>query len=274
MQAMGRPLPEGKNRIFQQRMNTYMRLLQQLAQRYWSAETEVVRAYFRKPRRKGRHIRWLKAQAFKEYSAIKPLLTALMKLHPYIDRGEDRHQYEELIEKLADETKHARLIMDLLEEITGRKVTPKDLLWLPEDKRLAEIRAQYSKTYAGLLHGSENPTSREIRRKDEDLERAAITLTEGGGGALYQVCSRINGGKIERKIAAVFKVIYHDEMKHKDAGGQALPKLIRTRKDCERAVEIIRSVSGQRLRMRNEQFGFALSKRQIRKMLAKLDRSI
>ncbi len=27
--------------------------------------------------------------------------------------------------------------------------------------------------------------------ENEELERAAITLTEGGGGALYQVCGRL-----------------------------------------------------------------------------------
>jgi rubrerythrin len=247
-----------------------IRPLQRLARRYWAAEAEVVRAYFRRSRRSARHIRWLKAQAFKEYSAIKPLLAALIKLYPYIDRGEDRHQYEELIEKLADETKHARLIMDLLEDITGKKVTPKDLLWLPEDKKLAKIRARYSKTYAGLLHGSENPTTSDLRRKDEDLERAAITLTEGGGGALYQVCRNINGGKFERKIATVFKLIYRDEMKHKDAGSHALPKLIQNRSDYERASKIIRTVLGQRLRMRNEQLGFPLTKRRMQRMLAHL----
>jgi hypothetical protein len=252
----------------------YSASLERLAQRYWAAEADVVRAYFKKPRSKKRHLSWLRAQAFKEHSAIKPLLEALVKLYPYMNQGEDRHQYEELIEKLADETKHARLIMDLIEEVTGKKVTPKDLLWLPEDKKLAKVRGRYSKTYAGLLHGSEKPTTSEIRRKDEDLERATITLTEGGGGALYQVCRHINGSKLERKIAAAFKVIYRDEMKHKNAGSHALPKLIHDGSDYERAAKIIRTVLAQRLRMRNEQFGFPLAKRRMQKILAMLDRSI
>lgn len=255
-------------------MNPFIPSLKKLAKHYWSAEAEVVRAFFKGQRNKESHIRWLKAQAFKEYSAIKPLLRALMKLHPYIDKEMDRHQYEELGEKLADETKHARLIMDLLEEMSGRKITPKALLWLPEDRRLAKIRARYSKTYAGLLHGSENPTAKEIRRRDEELERAAITLTEGGGGALYQVCRKINGGKVEREIAAVFNEIYLDEMKHKNAGARALQRLIKNRKDYERAAHIIRSVSGQRLRMRNEQFGFPLSESKVRKMEVKLARQL
>lgn len=255
-------------------MNLFVRSLEKLARRYRSLEAEVVWAFLRKRRDKESHIRWLKAQAFKEYSAIKPLVAALMKLHPYIDKEVDRHQYEELGEKLADETKHARLIMDLLEEISDKKITPKDLLWLAEDKRLARIRARYSRTYAGFLHGSESPTLREIKRKDEELERAAITLTEGGGGALYQVCRKMNGGKIERKIAAVFNEIYLDEMRHKNAGAQALQRLIKTKRDYERAARIIRSVSGQRLRMRNEQFGYPISRRTVQKIRAELARSL
>ena len=247
-------------------MNPYVRSLEKLAGKYRSAEAEVVRAFFRKPRAKSDHVNWLKAQAYKEYSAIKPLLGALTRLLPHLDKGVDRHQYEELGEKLAEEMKHARLIMDLLEEIIGRKITPKDLPWLLEDKRLARIRARYSRTYAGLLHGSEAITSRGILRKDEDIERAALTLTEGGGGALYQVCSRLKGTVIERKIASVFQEIYLDEVRHRNAGARELAKYLRTRKEFKRAEEIVQRVLGQRLRMRNEQFGFPLSDRRIQDM--------
>ena len=230
-------------------MKAYVRSLQKLAKRYRIAEAEVVRAYFKKPRAKKDHLRWLKAQAFKEFSAIKPLLGLLTRLYPYLDKGMDRHEYEKFGEKLAEETKHARLIMDLLEKISGRKLTLKELPWLPEDKRLARIRARYSKTYAGPLHGSEAVTVREIRRKDEEIERAAITFTEGGGGALYEVCAKLKNGKVEREIASVFKDIHFDEVKHKNAGGRILAKLVRTEKEYECVAEVIRRVSGQRLRM-------------------------
>ncbi len=244
-------------------MNPYMRSLQSLAERFRDAEAMVVRAYFAKPRQKKEHIRWLKAQAFKEHSAVKPLLQTLAKTYPYLDKGMDRHQYEELAEKLAEEIKHARLIMDLLEELTGTRITPKGLLSLSEDKRLAEIRRRYSKTYSALLHGSRNIKVKEIRRRDEELERAAITLTEGGGGALYQVCSRLKTGRFERKIAAAFKEIYLDEVNHKNAGARDLAGLITTEDDYERARKIVQQISSQRLRMRNEQFGFPLSAEDI-----------
>lgn len=253
-------------------MNPIAASLEKLAGRYWAAEAEIVRAYFRVRRRRADHSRWLRAQAFKEYSAIKPLLTTLTRLYPRLDKGVDRHLYEEFGDKLADETRHARLIMDLLEHIEGRRITPRDLLWLPEDKKLAKIRSRYSEAYAGLLHGSALPTSKEIRRRDEDLERAAITLTEGGGGALYEVCRKVKGGEIERRIASVFNKIYRDEMRHKNSGARALQRLLRTRRDYERAARIVRDVLGQRLRMRNEQFGFPLSGARLRRLQADLGR--
>ncbi len=247
-------------------MTRYLTTLTQLARNYAAAERAVIAAFFNKPRKRTEHFRWLRAQAFKEYSAIKPIFTALAKLYPEIDRGIDRHDYEELTEKLADETKHARLVMDLVEDLSGKKVTFEDLLWLPEDKRLAKIRARYSPSYATLLHGSGKISTREIRRQDESLERAAITLTEGGGGALYQVCSKLKKSGTEGKIAKVFHEILLDEVGHKDSGGRALSPLVKTPAAFARAAKIICEVSGQRLRMRNEQFGFPLSNSELAAM--------
>ena len=104
-------------------MINYVKRLTKLARAYRAAEAAIVSAFFAKPRKRLDHLRWLRAQAFKEYSAIKPIFSALAKLYPEVDREIDRHQFEELTEKLADETKHARLVMDLLEDLTGKRVT-------------------------------------------------------------------------------------------------------------------------------------------------------
>ncbi len=241
-------------------MTTYIKRLTRLAKAYATAEAEVIAAFFKRPHTPTDHLRWLKAQGFKEFSAIKPIIDALTALYPKIDRGTSRHDYAELTEKLADETKHARLVMDLIQEISGKPTTPRDLTWLPEDRKLARVRARYSQSYATLLHGSGKVNSREIKRRDEDLERAAITLTEGGGGALYLVCSKLKKRGIEAKIAQAFDEILRDEVGHKDSGGRALGGQIENDADCQRAAEIISAVCGQRLRMRNEQFDFPLSK--------------
>jgi hypothetical protein len=244
-------------------VNHYLKQLRKLARAYRAAEVAVIAAFFHKPRKKRDHLRWLSAQAYKEYSAIKPIFTTLAKLYPEVDRSVNRREFAELTEKLADETKHARLIMDLLEEVRGKKTTFADLLWLPEDKRLARVRGRYSRSYATLLHGAGSIQSKEIRRKDEALERAAITLTEGGGGALYLICSKLKTGGFEGKIARAFKEILADETQHQDAGGRSLSGLIASRAAFLRAARIISEVSTQRLRMRNEQFGFPLSAGQL-----------
>jgi hypothetical protein len=244
-------------------VNRYIKELGKLARAYRTAEVAVITAFFKKARKKRDHLRWLSAQAYKEYSAIKPIFSALAKLYPEIDRGVDRHDFEELTEKLADETKHARLVMDLLQEASGKKITSRDLLWLAEDKKLAKIRGRYSRSYATLLHGTGAIKSKEIRRGDEALERAAITLTEGGGGALYVVCSKLKPRGFEGKIARAFKEILGDETEHKDAGGRSLDRLITSEAAFVRAARIITEISSQRLRMRNEQFGFPLSEAEL-----------
>jgi hypothetical protein len=242
----------------------YVDALHRLADRYRRAEMEIVRAYFAKPRSRREHVRWLKAQGYKEHAAIRPLLEILAAYHSRLDDGVDRHDFEEIAEKLAEETKHARLVMDLIEAIGGRTVKPRDLLWLPQDKKLARVRARYSKTYAALLHGSKTPSGNEMWRKDEELERAAVTLTEGGGGALYAVCVALDKGASEKKIAAAFKAIHADEKEHKNSGARRLVQLLRSREDYARAAEIVCEVSAQRLRMRNEQFGFPLAAAELR----------
>lgn len=254
-------------------MNDYAKRLVRLARGYRDAEAHIVDVFFKRPRSSSDHLRWLKAQAFKEYSAIKPIFTALAKLYPEIDRGIDRHDFEELTEKLADETRHARLVMDLLEEISGRTVTSADLLWLPQDRKLAKIRAQYSRSYATLLHGDGPIKAKEIRRQDEQLERAAITLTEGGGGALYRVCSNLKKQGIEGRIARVFREILRDELEHKDSGARTLGSLVKNDAAFERAAEIISAVSRQRLRMRNEQFGHPLSDNDLQALERRAQRS-
>jgi hypothetical protein len=115
-----------------------------------------------------------------------------------------------------------------------------------------------------LLHGQGAIKASEIRRKDEELERAAITVTEGGGGALYDVCSGLRQTGIEAKIARVFREILQDELAHKDTGVRALASLLGTERAFKRAARIVGEICRQRLRMRNEQFGFPMSEDQIR----------
>ena len=61
----------------------------------------------------------------------------------------------------------------------------------------------------------------------------------------------------------MFHEILLDEVGHKDTGARALAELIRDEESFQRAAKIICEVSGQRLRMRNEQFGFPLKQAEL-----------
>jgi len=237
----------------------YARRLKNLAQSCRAAEVRIIHAYFTQPRSKSDHLRWLRAQAFKEYAAIRPTFTALAKLYPKVDRGVDRHDFEGLTEKLADETKHARLVMDLLEELSGTRVAFADLLSLPQDRKLAEIKAKYLKNRTAFSPRSKKIRPNRAATRRHQIEHAALALTEGGGRALYKVCSKLKRPGIEQHIVRVFKEILLHKAGHKVPRERPLASLVTAEASFRCAANVICEVSDQRLRMRNEQFGFPLT---------------
>jgi len=239
--------------------SNYIRRLNALARAYRAAEVRIINAYFARSRSKSDHLHWLRAQAFKEYAAIRPTFAALAQLYPKVDRGVDRHVFEGLTEKLADETKHARLVMDLLEEISGKRVAFAQLLWLPQDRKLARIRAKYSIDQAALAPGSKKTTPSRSQKQRREITRAAVALTEGGGRALYKAASKLKKQGIEEQIVRAFREILLHKATRKARGDRSLASVITDEASFQRAAKIICEVSNQRLRMRNEQFGFPLT---------------
>jgi len=110
---------------------------------------------------------------------------------------------------------------------------------LSQDRKLQELRAAF-------------------RAQGGELERTAVAFTEGGGGAMFQVLSQLEGGELERKIAAVFKIIAQEEIPHGPMEIHALAHHAKSEEDWERARTIVQVISRQRLLMRNEMFGFPL----------------
>ena len=70
-----------------------------------------------------------------------------------------------------------------------------------------------------------------------------------------------------------FREILRDELAHKDTGVRALASLLGTDRASKRAARIVGEISSQRLRMRNEQFGFPLSEDQMRILEQRAQRS-
>jgi hypothetical protein len=73
----------------------------------------------------------------------------------------------------------------------------------------------------------------------------------------------LRGGRFEEEVAAAFGVIYGDELGHMQSGARRLAEVAQTPTDWVRAKHIVRLVSSQRVRMRNDMFGWPLSARRL-----------
>src|SRR5262245_44008350 len=120
-----------------------MSALLELAAPFWAGEAEIVRTYLDRPRAIDLDLRWLKAQAFKETRHLRMLPQSVQD--EYWESGTVRHHPHgpEAAAKLAEEMKHFRLIAGLIEHLTGARVEMTDLLELPEETKLQDLRQPY-----------------------------------------------------------------------------------------------------------------------------------
>jgi hypothetical protein len=211
---------------------------------YWAGEAEVVRTYFHRPRTQTQDLFWLRAQAYKEARPFRDLPKE--RQEEFLHTGTVRTSLHgpDTVQRIAQETGHFRLLADLIADCFGVTVNLTDEVLLPQDRKLQELRAAF-------------------RAQGGKLEQAAVAFTEGGGGAMFQVLSHIEGGELEHKIAAVFTVIAREEIPHGPMEIHALARHADSEKDWKRARTVVRIISRQRLLMRNEMFGFPLDSARI-----------
>ena len=227
---------------------------------FWAGEAEVVQVYFSRARTVADHLHWLRAQAYKEArlwrdaggAGRSPGRAPRRRRHDCAappdpggdgappSRGPDEPRF-------AQEMHHFTLLADLIRDVGGGAITPSDVVALPQDRRLQQLRAN-------------------IRCQGGALERAAVDFTEGGGGAMYWALSRFTGDAFAQRVAAVFAVIYGDEIEHGPAQLAVIARHAENADDWERAKDIVSRLSSQRLRMRNEMFGHPLSPARLRQI--------
>jgi hypothetical protein len=147
---------------------------------------------------------------------------------------------ERAAEILAEEMKHFGLLAGLIQGLTGKEVVPDELHGLEEDRTLQALRA-------------------DLRKRGGELERAAVTFTEGGGGSMYAVLEGLDGSDFDRDVAAAFREIHTDEVIHGPMQIHRIAEHARKAEDWERCTQIAVSICRQRLQMRNEMFGRPLS---------------
>lgn len=214
---------------------------------YWAGEAEVVQTYFSRPRTRDQDLFWLKAQAYKEARPFRDLPKNLQEEFLQTGVVQNHPDGAEAAQRMAQETRHFWLLADLIKDFFGVTVALTDAMPLPEDRKLQELRA-VSRTQGG------------------GLERAAVAFTEGGGGAMFEVLSRLDGGEFERKIASVFRIIADEEIPHGPLEIHSIARHARSESDWQRARAIVRDLSRQRLLMRNEMFGYPLNPARLREI--------
>src|SRR5579862_3882543 len=227
-----------------------------IASPYWAGEYEVVSTFFSQPRSKEEHIRWLRAQAWKEFwgtldgSAGSIPWKGLQRLNNLYDQRADpkaRHDFLHVAQEMYEEFHHYLALSDILEELEGRTVPPEELESLPEDQKLTQLRAR-------------------IAREEGELGAFVNKFTEGGGSSMYRAGMLIEGGALEQKMAAAFGIIFNDEIDHMQKGAEGLRRVVKTPEEWDKVKRLTREVSRQRVRMRNDMFGYPLSEARLREI--------
>ena len=234
--------------------------LSERAARFWAGEAEIVRTFFSKPRAKEEHIKWLRLQCYKglygsglvsfSEGLIPGFIDHLHKRFPMVDIEVDRHEFEHLIEVLYQEFKHYRLTADILDGLTGERSNPQEhrKYQYPEDLKLQEIRDHF-------------------RQTEGELGESAISFTEGGRAALFYEGMKLKGDPLLDQVAKAFSEIFDDEVEHQESGAEDLERVAKTEEAWEKAGHMVQQICQQRLRMRNEQFGFPISDERLREII-------
>jgi hypothetical protein len=227
---------------------------------YWEAEGEIARRFFARAGRDD-HIFYLRAQLWKElnpvdgyFNGLHRELARLVEMFPRVGKDIDRHDFHYLLMQLTQEFNHFVVLADILEFLLGRKIRPADLIQLPEEKRLGDLRRRLVK--------SGNPVA-----------RAAVGLTEGGGARLFRAGARLKGSKLNRMTAAAMRVIYDDEKDHYAEAAKEAARAVKTKRDLAAMKQALAAVSAQRVAMRNEMFRAPMTKAEIARFIARKRRA-
>lgn len=221
---------------------------------FWDAEAEIARRFFRTATPDD-HVFYLKAQLWKELNPVDGFFNGLHRelakavdLFPKVGKRIDRHEYLFLLQQLVSEYSHYVMLADILEQLLGRKLTARDTIQLPQEKKLGDVRRRYV-------------------TKGGAIGKAAVGLTEGGGAALFRVGARLKGNELNRMTAKAMKVIWNDEKDHYIEQARIAVGLVQTAKDLAKMQEAIRHVSLQRVWMRNEMFREPMSRDEVERYI-------
>jgi hypothetical protein len=230
--------------------------LEAVSGNFWAGEAEVVRTYFARHRTHERDRAWLRHQAWKEIKQIPVIANAVIEATPRVGKEISFDEYLEITKKCWEEAKHYVWVAECLEELEGKPLGPAAALDalggpLPEQVQIRKVREEIEKK-------SRHPA----------VIAAVSTWPEGGGsGVTFKELSKVQGGKLEAKIAAAAARICAEEADHGREGAEAVIRGVRKcgldAQTREIMLEGATRLCRQRLRMRNEMFGFPLTEERL-----------
>ncbi len=243
------------------------RELRRLVARYGAGEAEIARAYFERCRTAAHDRVWLTSQVGRELSRVYQLSALATQELATLGQGADRRQYAETVQKLAEELNHFNLLGDILEEISGAPLDYGELR-----------RYDFFEPDPSAPFNRENARLAEVNRQI-DAEMAARRppwaplvqdqgLLEGGGNGVFYVGSQLRGSPLDERLAAAMRRILDDEMDHGPRSLAAVPRYVRDDDDLAGVIAYTRLRGDQRLRWRNEQFGYPLSPARLAAIMA------
>jgi len=220
---------------------------------YWECEGEIAKRYYADATDED-HAFYLKAQLWKElhpvdgfFNGLHRELNELVDRFPEVDKTMDRHEYHFLLTQLTEEFNHYVMLADIFEHVMGRPITAEDTVQLPEEKKLGDVRRGYV---------------------DDELTRAAVGFTEGGGARLFREGAKLSGSPVNDMTAKAMEIIYDDEKDHYAEQAKICVDLIKTDDDLARMKDAIRDISAQRVAMRAEMFPGAMTDAEIDAFIA------
>jgi hypothetical protein len=223
--------------------------------RYWGAEAEICRTYFRSPSRTATtDAAWLARQAAKELlDGVVPRMRQLdralaagaIESSPVADIAEELH--EEAVHFRAFAAAHARVRPAGIGDLD--LATLKAAVAWPANLALAAVRARHTE-------------------RDRQLGAVAGSVTEGGCCALFREGIALAGGsEADDAIAEACRAVLADEAEHMLSGLAAVDEIGLRPEQWEVVVDMSVEQSRARLLMREEQFGGAVGPDRLAQLL-------
>ena len=228
-----------------------------VAKPFWEAEAEIARRFFAGRPSREAYIRYLGSAVYKELNptigygptdgyanALHMAFCGILEDFPRLGAGADRRAMLTSLKMMTEEFEHYVVLAEVLEFVLGRPLDEKDIGQMPQDRKLNEMRRRY------------------VESGDPCLV-AAMGLTEGGGARTFREAAGLSGGAIEERLAAAMRIVHADEKDHYEDAAAAAAAAVGSAEELERMKRALREVSIQRVRMRNEQFDFPMTEREV-----------